>query len=607
MSNAMKRATSNCNAATSLPDIQELETKIVSATAVSFDFFDTLFVRMAVDPEDVFDIIGRRYAIPGFRSKRRAAQAEAFKRMHEENRKEITLAEIYSCLEKLPISSNELLQAEYDIELSIIHPNHELIDVFLTTVKNGVPVVITSDMYLPEQFFLDALHLHDLPAIPIFSSASKNATKRDFGELYDIVAAELGIPHANILHIGDNPQSDIKQAKTKGLETFHYREFRSLPEMQSTTIEASLSRGMLRKHTNDIAQNSPEELGFVYGGPAALGFLDWIADHAQRDKIDRILFLSRDGYNLDRLAKRRIDNHLPNFNYFLGSRTAFTLAAMTPENFAHYLPFLLSGAEGLSPHELLLRIGVIPPSDRVLEDLGIAPDMQVCYSNTDKLYKFLYAYRWEILKTCQRNRRALFLQLRNFDVHQNEKIALVDMGWSGTTQEAFEAAIKGLIDVDVSGYYFCLADTEERKRRSKTQKMSALYSSESAPTGLISQIYKNRTIAELFFSAPHPTVLGLSVSCNGSTAAETDIRNINKNHSSQIAEKISNGMERFVDSFENLQPKIRILSSAKDLANPLIEYITSDAPSNNQLINSIVDFDDWSSTKNKIANISEYI
>lgn len=47
-------------------------------------------------------------------------------------------------------------------------------------------------------------------------------------------------------------------------------------------------------------------------------------------------------------------------DYFYGSRTSLTLSTINDENFVEYLPFLLSGAEGLQPRELLERIGVTP-------------------------------------------------------------------------------------------------------------------------------------------------------------------------------------------------------------------------------------------------------
>ncbi|MGZ8933267.1 MAG: HAD family hydrolase [Methylobacter sp.] len=588
------------------PQFVELERKIAVAEAVSFDFFDTLFVRPLLNPEDVFDILGKRFGINDFRTLRRAAQTEAFRRMQDAGLKEITLAGIYACFDQLAVPSEELMLAEYELELSLVHPNIELIELFLKTVASGKMVVLTSDMYLPVEFFHEAFRLNSLPAVPMFVSASSNATKRDKGELFNIVAAKLGLAPERILHIGDNPQSDVHQAKAKGLATFHYKEYRSPPQLKHSAPEASLARGLLRKHGSEIEANSYKELGFLYGGPAAVGFLDWITAQARRDNIDRVLFLARDGYILERIAKSRADSQLPPFNYFLGSRVAFTLAAMTEANFAEFLPFLVSGAEGLSPYELLARIGVHPPANKVMENFGLGAEIRITHSRLEPLREFLYAYRWEILKVCRANRRALFAYLNSLGIQSGNRIALVDVGWSGTTQDAFEMAIQNIIDITVFGYYFCLADTQECLKRRRIRRMSALISSSSTSAGLVDRIYENRAVVEMFFSAPHQSVIGLTFAYDGRIVATEDIRKASAGNLAQISTDLVAGMESFACSFERLREQLRLPTSPLDVAMPLIEFITKEDSGTHELLASVKNFDGWSLTGNRNTLLIDY-
>ena len=51
------------------------------AKVVSFDVFDTLFYRLAPEPETVFDLVGERFGIFGFRDVRMKAQVAAFAAM----------------------------------------------------------------------------------------------------------------------------------------------------------------------------------------------------------------------------------------------------------------------------------------------------------------------------------------------------------------------------------------------------------------------------------------------------------------------------------------------------------------------------------------------
>lgn len=583
-----------------------MRTWIDAADAISFDFFDTLFVRSLLDPEDVFGIIGKRFGIKDFPALRRAAQTEAFRRMQQAGRKEITFEGIYACFKRLPVPIEDLMQAEYEMELSLVHPNAELIELFLETVSSEKPVVLTSDMYLPGRFFAEALQRHNLPRVPIFVSADRNATKRDSGELFDIVAADLGLSPERILHVGDNPESDIRKAGTKGFATYHYQEIRRPPHLRTVTPEASLARGLLRKHCDEIPQNSFQELGFLYGGPAAVGFLDWISEQAKRDRIDHILFLARDGYILERLAQSRPEGYLPRFDYFLGSRVVFTLAAMNESNFTEFLPFLLSGAGGLSPYELLQRIGVQPPSDKVMEDLGLGADIIVQPDLIPRLQAFLYAYRWQILKVCQRNRRALFTYLNRLDIRPGSRVALVDIGWNGTTQDAFERAIHDLIETNVFGYYFCLANTPECRKRQQAKKMTAMFSPLSTSVELIEHIYENRVGVELFFSAPHPSVVGLTITGDRRVVMTEDYTKDNADHLAEISNEIVAGMEMFASSYHNLRDQLQVPTSSVDLAMPLIEFVTDKNWHRHTLLGAVKNFDCWSQTKNRETSFHDY-
>lgn len=588
------------------PMIVQILQEIDAAEAISFDFFDTLFIRTVLDPEDVFDIVGKKFHIEAFRDLRRAAQSKAFVRMHELGEREITFDGIYSCLGDIGVSSEALKQAEYSIELSLVRPNAELIDLFLRVISSGKPVAITSDMYLPANFFRQALRKHALPEVLVLVSAEHNATKRDHGELFDVLASTLGVAHGKILHIGDNLRSDILQARAKGLATFQYVEHRKPPDIKQATPESSVARGLLRTHVHQIPQESFKELGFLHGGPAAVGFLNWIEAQSKKDNIDRVLFLARDGYILNRLANTCLATQLPRFDYLLGSRTAFTLATINEANFDDFLPFFASGSYGLSPCELLERIGVSAPNDAVMKSFGLGKDVKIAPQNITDVKEFVHAYRWEILKVCRRNRRALFTYLKELDIRSGDRIALVDVGWNGTTQEAFELAIHGMSSVNIFGYYFCLASTPERFRRQQTRRMSALFSSDVCSEELLSQIYSNRVGAEFFFSAPHYSVIGLDIGKNGSVIGVEDSRADNQQQLIQINSAVSEGIELFAHSYFSLQREMKMPMTPLNMAMPLVEFICDAKWKDNKLFNQVKNFDAWSFTFNCETSVAHY-
>lgn len=585
----------------------ELKEKVVSVEIVSFDFFDTLFVRNVLDPEDIFDIMGKKFGIDNFRTQRRSAQVEAFKRMQNDGLKEITLSGIYDCFNELPVSPRKLMKAEIEIESILTHPNPELIRLFKSTVEGGKQVVVTTDTYLPESFFKDIFLLHAIRSVPMYISAERNATKRDYGELFDVIVDETGCLPREILHIGDNYHSDIIQADAKGLTTYYYKEHRSPPAPNHITPETSIARGLLRKHMDQILNETPQEVGFLYGGPAMVGFLDWITTQAKQDAIDHILFLSRDGYFLNSLVNHRKERSLPGYHYFLGSRVTFTLAAMTEDNFPHFLPFLLSGAGGLSAYELLERIGVPPPSDAVMNDLKLGPEIHYTEDKCDKFQEFLYAYRSEILKVCRRNRRSLFMYLKNLKIPEGSRVAFVDVGWNGTSQDAFELAIQDFYDLEIFGYYFCLADTPERRRIGQKRRMSSFLAEPFVSKDTIRRIYDNRVGFELFFSAPHQSVIGYDVLPNREVLTIYDDRNAYSCDNESLYWELAKGMGLFAESYENLRDRLHISTDPYDLASLLVDFVIKEDWTAQGGISSLRNFDGWSFTHNIDVSLSHYL
>lgn len=579
------------------PGYIELIESVEVVTAVSFDFFDTLFIRPLACPEDVFEIIELQFNMPDFRSHRHFAQTVAFQQMQAAGRKEITLEDIYACFPKGKISPVELMEAEYALESSLVEPNPELIGLFERLLKVGKTVVITSDMYLPGRFFEQALRNYGLSQVPLFISSDRNATKRDAGELFDIVSRELSLPAKEILHIGDDHLADFLRPREKGMHAFQFQPQRAQEiGKKRAPLSQSIACGLARTLGLNIEPNSFAELGFVYGGAAMLGFFEWIKEQARHDNIDQVLFLSRDGYGLERIARAQADRDFPKFSYFFGSRTAFTLAVMNADNFKEFIPFLLSGGIGLAPHELLERIGVCAPSPNIMNELELGENVQVATSLYDKLASFLFAYRWEILRICQRNRHALFQYLHQLGLKNGSRIALVDVGWSGTTQESFEMAVKPMMKLDTVGYYFCLADTPECQRRKQMLQMVAMVTAENTSEKIIADIYANRVGVEQFFSAPHPTVIGWQSRDSGVDVVFDAGRGATE-ELPFIVEEIVAGMDLFIEHYRELTGRLCLSLSPLQMAWPLIELVTEEVK-HHKFLKDITSFDTWASSCN---------
>ncbi|MDD3802071.1 MAG: HAD family hydrolase [Desulfuromonas sp.] len=586
-------------------DAEELHAQMAEVDVISFDFFDTLFIRPLCEPEDLFDLLGQQFSIKNFRQIRQEAQAEAFRRMIQAGRKEITLAEIYECFQPQSVPNRLLLQAEYELELALVQLNPELVASYNYALESKKTVIIVSDMYLPKSYFEAALRAQCYEPPLLFISADRNATKRDHGELFDHVVKELNVVPERILHIGDNQQSDIQQARKKGLHAFYYRDARRPQPLQGAPVAASIAHGLIRTTGRSFPKDSFEELGFLFGGPASVGFAAWLAEQAKADAVDHILFLARDGYGLTQIINHAVGDTLPPVHYFLGSRVAFWLAAMTEENFHQFLPDLLSGAIGLSPYELLERIGVPAPAPEVMAAVSLSDDSVITVDCMDRLCRFFYAWRGPILQVCRRNRQALFAYLGALGIRSGSRVALVDVGWNGTTQEAFEKAVRPMLALDVHGYYFCLADTANRIRRQASMQMKAMFSSATESVELVAQLYADRVAVELFFSAPHGTVIGWQLVEDQIVPVE-DWGRAPVGQMQEAIAAIVSGTKAFAQSYGQQKKRLGLTVEPRDEAWPLINLVTTKKWKNSLLFSKLINFDAWGSSRNRDIVLHDY-
>ena len=582
----------------------KLKHLLESKKVVSFDFFDTLFTRPVMDPEHVFDIMAIHHGLPDFAKKRKTAQSDAFQRMHAASKREITLDDIYSCISYSKESQAELMASEYNIELSILIPIKEVVELFQYLNKIGREVIITSDMYFPNQFFLEVLKSHGLPNVRLYISCECNATKRDSGDIFNYILNDLKISANELLHIGDNSVSDFERASEKGICSYLYKR-KIGKKIKYNGLLDSISCGLHKSYTQQTDELSFFDIGFIYGGPAATGFLNWLKSRFEKDKIDHVLFLSRDGFILDKIYNKQTNGTSLRTSYFLGSRTLFTLAGITNDNFSDHIPFLISGGHGLAPRELLERIGVNPPSPRVLRDLGMGDDVVVSAHNENEIVRFLYAMRWEILKVCQKNRRALHSYLKTIGINNGSRVGFVDIGWRGTTQIAFENIVNKIIDIKIFGYYLCLVN-----KLDSPYNMSAMLCDKAISKNEMELIYKNRILVEQFFTAPHDTVIGLTFRTQQSAIdpvfdqGRQGLAMAVKNQ--DIASQFCAGIEMFAHHFINLPENIKSSFTLIQMIQPMLEISKGADSEALKKMSQIQNFDAWGSSRNFNLSFENY-
>jgi hypothetical protein len=242
-----------------------------------------------------------------------------------------------------------------------------------------------------------------------------------------------------------------------------------------------------------------------------------------------------------------------------------------------------------------------------MSDLDLGDDVKIEPSHYARLASFLFAYQREILKVCQRNRHGLFRYLREKGLRPGSRVALVDVGWNGTTQEAFEASVRPMMNLDVVGYYFCLANTPERHQRNAKQKMTAFVNDTNTSPEIVDAVFANRVAVEQFFSAPHNSVIGFQADSRG-VHPVMDAGRGDTSALKEIAEDVCKGVEAFARHFEAFLRVTDLSTTPLEITWPLIDLVTKRTGSDaHQLIGRVKNFDAWGSSRNHVLTLANYL
>jgi len=286
---------------------EDIEEKLCDIDCVSFDVFDTLLLRPFVNPEDIFDYIGEINNVSDFRKMRVKAENEC-RHVHSG---EITLNEIYSYLgDELLFMKDKEVSAE--CRLSIANP--EVMDIYRKVSASGKKIIAVSDMYLPLSVIETMLRKNGYCDHVLYVSSEYGFCKHD-GSLYEHVLKDMKVDAGRLLHIGDNFHSDLKMPLSLGVKALRYvplreqyfhschREFKFYHRNKSLGSSVVVAMDMLqwlrKKYDNS---DYWYDLGYRFGGPVSSFFVRNMMSVVPED-TDRIFFVSRDGYNLEKVYK----------------------------------------------------------------------------------------------------------------------------------------------------------------------------------------------------------------------------------------------------------------------------------------------------------------
>ena len=246
----------------------------------SFDIFDTLLARRV---DNIFDVVEKEFPYPNFKSIREKYFG--------------TIEQIYLQMEKEiePSICKSLMDFEIQKEIEntyLIIPNYN-------KVKDGD--ILVSDMYYTEPILRKILESAGFKKeVTIYVTPNGKAS----GTIWSIILKNHSIGY----HFGDNPHSDIKTAKSYGINTY-------LSTLHSFTKIENLLKGLqysklsflLRefRHRNPYPYNSIEFKLYndqaVYNIPMLISVSIIINNYMSAENRTTLLCQTRDGCFLEHI------------------------------------------------------------------------------------------------------------------------------------------------------------------------------------------------------------------------------------------------------------------------------------------------------------------
>ncbi|MEG1995103.1 MAG: HAD-IA family hydrolase [Romboutsia sp.] len=332
---------------------------------ISFDIFDTLIIRPFLEPSDLFRLLDSNFnKIAGnssyiyFSQMRSKSESNCREKIFKKNgNEEVTLDEIYEQIYldyHLPIDIlSTLKNKELELEIKFCKTRTFGKELYELAIYSKKDVILTSDIYLDMKTIKRILNKNNYEKISHIFISSETKVTKNTSRMYDYVINKLKVNFQDIVHIGDNYETDYLIANKKGITSFHlqkisenfynnklYKHLFLKDHLTNIDLYDSLNfignRCFLAEISNELYDSTIfstfNDKSFYNSNPVVIGKLALasslfsyaftICKEAKKNNIKKIHFVSRDGYMIkeayDIIAKYVKD--APESNYLYCSR-----------------------------------------------------------------------------------------------------------------------------------------------------------------------------------------------------------------------------------------------------------------------------------------------
>lgn len=427
--------------------------------------------------------------------------------------------------------AERLHQVEMRGELSVTRPVPGMVEAVRKARTLGKPVIFVSDMYLGKE---DVQRLLDSQGYAgLFDAgyvSSEAGLAKSTGRLFEKIAQEQNVSLRRWLHVGDHLVSDWLRPRRMGIRACRFLEpsnqrrtrrlkrLRRLAHVSPTWHGAAwfeLCRaGCSRAATSDMRY----ALGFGVLGPVFVNFVHQLLERVVASDVRLVMFPAREGFVLQRLFEMLRQEVMPERTVrseyvFLNRKTTY-LASIHELGRREIEMGLASRQPTL--RTMLTRFSLAAEAFEPLSRACELPlDEPIAEPNThERLQRFVEhpQVRERIESHAAAHRALLRDYLDQLGFWEAERVAIVDVGWHGTTQDALTVAFGDeLAWPRLWGWYAAFLAGRPVAETPRSTYDGVLYHRSRDPRGAAGAALSYfAELFELATRAPHPTAVGLA-------------------------------------------------------------------------------------------------
>ncbi len=530
---------------------------------ISFDIFDTLFIRRVHDPDMLKVPVARYIAVRAeqqglnwswqrvqklrdtFEAEQRAQTGLRFD--DQEACYPVYMRQVMAAIfgdSQADSLLDDVTEYELSVENSMLVPRQELVDWLRRLYGQGKKILLISDIYLP------AAHLRKLVehgefaecVSDIISSADSFLAKAS-GKGFALVQERHALDVKTWLHVGDNPVSDGYRPGQAGIQALVLKD--GLEKMRKGLVRRywwyGQGRPFFRGRTVlQVMQPLEEENqprsplyieGYNFLAPVIGAFIQRLAEKTLQDKIPHIYFLSREGWMFQKFWERAIPHiypttKLPTVSYLYVSRMALAGACcayqgLTKENAG--IAFLPAGNRDFRDICRIFKLdGEKIVSHLVRYHLALNTSLSPLYPETTMEDAVCFqellddeAFQDEVRLQTRPYNDALINYLEQEHFFAQTDVAIVDIGWLGTIQRFLYEAVQHRSDRPrFHGMLFAATRGVPFPTRPDNSIEGLIYDSDRFDLGGSAILYA-RDLFEEACRAPHPTLNGYRLTKDG--------------------------------------------------------------------------------------------